>query len=103
MNLMDTLFNLLQILMDAGLILLCCQTVFKEREHWGRKDFLLFPVITLFFMAARAGMTVGSPSGPLFAKEGYEVAPSNLSLIHIWTRAIPACLSPARTAASRPT
>lgn len=77
MNLMDTLFNLLQILMDAGLILLCCQTVFKEREHWGRKDFLLFPVITLFFMAARAGMTVGSPSGPLFAKEGYEVAPSN--------------------------
>lgn len=78
MNCMDTIFNLLQILLDAGLVLLCCQTVFKEREDREVKDLLLLPVITLIFMAARAGMTVGnSPSGTLFAAEGYEVAPSN--------------------------
>lgn len=77
-NGMDTILYLVQILLDAGLILQCCQAVFKEREEREGKDFLLFPIITVFFMAARAGMTVGSSlSGPLFAAEGYEIAPSN--------------------------
>ena len=77
-NGMDTILKLLQILLDAGLILQCCQAVFKQREDREKKDFLLLPIITIFFMAARAELSVGSsPSGPQFAAEGYEIAPSN--------------------------
>lgn len=64
MNLMDTLFNLLQILMDAGLILLCCQTVFKEREHWGEKGFPAVPCHYAVFYGGEGGDDSWKPLGP---------------------------------------
>lgn len=54
-NGMDTILYLVQILLDAGLILQCCQAVFKEREEREGKDFLLFPIITVFFYGGESG------------------------------------------------
>lgn len=64
-------------MLDAGLIFYCCEVIFKENAGIEPKDFLLFPIISLFCMAARAGITVGGPSVVLFSAQGYEVAPTN--------------------------
>lgn len=79
---MELLWNIIQILLDAGLLFLCCEGVFRDERHRAAKDILLYPILTLFCMAARVSVTAGGRAHSLFHAQGFEIAPAdNLFLL----------------------
>lgn len=74
---MKTIINLLQILLDAGLLFVCCEWMFRENYNRIAKDFLLFPIIIFFCMAGRVSLIVGGKSSHLFLAQGFEIAPAD--------------------------
>ena len=42
---MDFLMNLIQLGLDAGILALCCEVVFRQRAEIKAKDFFIFPIL----------------------------------------------------------
>ena len=74
---MDGVVKLAEIVLDAGLLALCCEGMFRERETRRARDLLLFPAFVLFFMAARLRVTVGAEADGLLASEGFDLLPAD--------------------------
>lgn len=84
---MGGVVKLAEIVLDAGLLALCCEGMFRERETRRARDLLLFPAFVLFFMAARLRVTVGAEADGLLASEGFDFLPavtSRLSCFSFW-------------------
>ena len=41
---MDFLMNLIQLGLDAGILALCCEVVFRQKAEIKAKDFFVFPI-----------------------------------------------------------
>lgn len=42
---MDFLMNLIQLGLDAGILALCCEVVFRQKAEIKAKDFFVFPIL----------------------------------------------------------
>lgn len=75
---MENILNLLQILLDAGLLFLCLERMFRNKNNpFAVTDWLLYPVVIFFCMAARVNIIAGIKAPVLFPGQGFEIAPAN--------------------------
>lgn len=74
---METVINLTEMILDSILLFLCCESIFREKQHRNPKDNLLIPAFLLFLMASRVQITVGSYGESLFSSKGFEIVPAN--------------------------
>lgn len=66
-----------QIFLDTLLLFFCCQGSFRERPYKNPKDFLLFPLIAFYLLAARVGIFAGGQENGIFLTRGLEIAPAD--------------------------
>lgn len=74
---MVNILHLFQIILDTALLFLCCEGLFRDKTDRRRKDFLLFPLLFLFCMAARVSVIAGAQAEDLFLAKGFEIAPAD--------------------------
>ena len=46
---MDFLMNLIQLGLDAGILALCCEVVFRQKAEIKAKEFFIFPIFLSCF------------------------------------------------------
>lgn len=59
-GIMETIIIVLQLCLDAAMLTLCCESVFRTRHTAKRKDLFLFPVLFVVCMASRSVITAGN-------------------------------------------
>ena len=75
---MENVVSILQILLDAALLFLCLERMFRNKNNpFAVADWLLYPVVIFFCMAARVNIIAGIKTPILFPRQGFEVAPAN--------------------------
>ena len=75
---METIWSLLQIFLDAGLLLFCIEKMFQDENYSAvRRKYGLYPVLVIFCMGARVSYIEGGKAPTLFAVNGYEIAPAD--------------------------
>lgn len=75
---METIWSLLQIFLDAGLLLLCLEKMFQDENHSaGKRKYGIYPVLVIFCMGARVNYIAGGEARELFLVNGYEIAPAD--------------------------
>ncbi|MGI5888472.1 MAG: sensor histidine kinase [Oscillospiraceae bacterium] len=74
---MDFLTALVQMGLDAGLLTLCCEFVFRTRAERRWKDFLIFPIFLVLCAVTRVDIAVGEDLTAAFRMEGFEILPSD--------------------------
>lgn len=75
---METIWSLLQIFLDAGLLLLCLEKMFQDENHFaGKRKYGIYPVLVIFCMGARGNYIAGGEARELFLVNGYEIAPAD--------------------------
>ena len=74
---MDAVVDLVQLGLDAGILALCCEAVFRQRAEGKARDFLLFPILFLFCIVTRVNFTAGKTMTASFQGEGLEILPAN--------------------------
>lgn len=74
---MENTINLIQTILDALLIFLCCQGVFREKTAPKTQDALFLLGIILFCMAARITIIAGDQTDLFFLAQGFEIAPAD--------------------------
>ena len=50
---MDFLMNLIQLGLDAGILALCCEVVFRQKAEIKAKDFFVFPIFLVICVVPR--------------------------------------------------
>lgn len=78
---METIIIVLQLCLDAAMLTLCCESVFRTRHTAKRKDLFLFPVLFVVCMASRSVITAGNEFHILFPLSGFELAPADNTVI----------------------
>lgn len=74
---MENMVNLIQIILDAMLIFLCCEGVFRDKIAQKLQDGLLFLYIFLFCMVARVHVIAGGQPDFFFLTQGFEITPAD--------------------------
>lgn len=80
-GIMETIIIVLQLCLDAAMLTLCCESVFRTRHTAKRKDLFLFPVLFVVCMASRSVITAGNEFHILFPLSGFELAPADNTVI----------------------
>lgn len=73
----DIVTNILQLCLDAATLTLCCLALFRERRSLGKRDILLFPLLLLCCIVARADFVAVGEKGSLSMQGGGEISLSN--------------------------
>lgn len=73
----DIIIHILQLCLDAAALTLCCLALFRERHALHKKDILLFPLLLLCCIVARADFVAVDKKGRLFMQKGFEISLSN--------------------------
>ncbi len=81
---METAIKLTEIFLDTILLFLCCESIFREKQHIIWRDFLLIPVFLLFLMASRAQITAGVYDESFFSSQGFEIVPANSLFVSLF-------------------
>lgn len=50
---MDFLMNLIQLGLDAGILALCCEVVFRQKAEIKAKEFFIFPIFLVICVVTR--------------------------------------------------
>ena len=74
---MDFLMNLIQLGLDAGILALCCEVVFRQRAEIKAKDFFIFPILLVLCVVPRVDFSVGANMTASFRSEGFEILPAD--------------------------
>ena len=59
---MDFLMNLIQLALDAGILALCCEVVFRQRAEIKAKDFFIFPILLVLCVVPRVDFSIDLPA-----------------------------------------
>ncbi len=81
---METVIKLTEIILDTILLFLCCESIFREKQHRSWKDFMLIPVFLLFLMASRVQITAGAYGESFFSSQGFEIVPANSLFVSLF-------------------
>lgn len=81
---METVIKLTEMILDTILLFLCCESIFREKQHRRRRDFLLIPVFLLFLMASRVQITAGAYGESYFSSQGSEIVPANSLFVSLF-------------------
>ena len=57
---MDFLMNLIQLGLDAGILALCCEVVFRQKAEIKAKDFFVFPILLVLCVVPRVDFSIGA-------------------------------------------
>lgn len=75
---METIWSLLQLLLDAGLLFFCIEKMFQDENHSAvRRKYGLYPVLVILCMGVRVSYIAGGKAPTLFELNGYEIAPAD--------------------------
>ena len=74
---MDFLMNLIQLGLDAGILALCCEVVFRQRAEIKAKDFFIFPILLVLCVVPRVDFSVGANMTASLRSEGFEILPAD--------------------------
>lgn len=74
---MDFLMNLIQLGLDAGILALCCEVVFRQRAEMRMKDFSIFPILLVLCAVPRVNFSIGTDMTASFHSEGFEILPAD--------------------------
>ena len=74
---MDFLMNLIQLGLDAGILALCCEAVFRQRKERKARDFVMFPMLLALCVVPRVDFSIGANMTASFRTEGFEILPSD--------------------------
>ena len=74
---MDFLMNLIQLGLDAGILALCCEVVFRQRAEIKAKDFFIFPILLVLCVVPRVDFSVEANMTASFRSEGFEILPAD--------------------------
>ena len=75
---METIWSLLQIFLDAGLLLFCIEKMFQDENYSAvRRKYGLYPVLVILCMGVRVSYIAGGKAPTLFEVNGYEIAPAD--------------------------
>lgn len=74
---MGNLMNFIQILLDIGLLFMCCEAIFQEKADRAVRDILLLPLFFLVCVWARVNVIAGGQATVFLLSKGYEIAPAN--------------------------
>lgn len=58
---MDFLMNLIQLGLDAGILALCCEVVFRQKAEIKAKDFFVFPILLVLCVVPRVDFSIVCP------------------------------------------
>lgn len=72
---MDFFMNLIQLGLDAGILTLCCEAIFRPREDVRIKDFFIFPIFVIIFIVTRVDFTFSAKMTASFPGDGFEILP----------------------------
>lgn len=73
----EFIVQLIQLGLDAGIIALCCEAVFKQRLDAKFRDFLLFPLLFFICIVPRVNFTVSEAMTAYFPVKGFDILPVN--------------------------
>ena len=51
--------NLIQLGLDAGILALCCEVVFRQKAEIKAKDFFVFPILLVLCVVPRVDFSIG--------------------------------------------
>ena len=74
---MDFLMNLIQLGLDAGILALCCEVVFRQKVEIKAKDFFVFPILLVLCVVPRVDFSIGANMTASFRSEGFEILPAD--------------------------
>ena len=74
---MDFLMNLIQLGLDAGILALCCEVVFRQKAEIKAKDFFVFPIFLVICVVPRMDFSIGANMTASFRSEGFEILPAD--------------------------
>ena len=74
---MDFLMNLIQLGLDAGILALCCEVVFRQKAEIKAKDFFVFPIFLVICVVPRMDFSIGANMTVSFRSEGFEILPAD--------------------------
>jgi len=74
---MDFLMNLIQLGLDAGILALCCEVVFRQKAEIKAKDFFVFPILLVLCVVPRVDFSIGANMPASFRSEGFEILPAD--------------------------
>lgn len=72
---MDFFMNLIQLGLDAGILTLCCEVVFRQRAEVRIKDFFILPIFVIIFVVTRVDFIFSAKMTASFRREGFEILP----------------------------
>ena len=78
---MDFLMNLIQLGLDAGILALCCEVVFRQKAEIKAKDFFVFPILLVLCVVPRVDFSIGANMTPSFNNFTFDNA--NFSFVGI--------------------
>lgn len=73
---MDFLMNLIQLGLDAGILALCCEVVFRQKAEIKAKEFFIFPIFLVICVVTRMDFSIGANMTASFRSEGFEMLPA---------------------------
>lgn len=68
---------LIQLGLDAGILALCCEAIFRSKSEVKIKDFLLFPIFFIFCIVTSINFTAGNGVTASFQTRGFEIVPAD--------------------------
>ena len=74
---MDFLMNLIQLGLDAGILALCCEVVFRQKVEINAKEFFIFPIFLVICVVTRMDFSIGANMTASFRSEGFEMLPAD--------------------------
>ena len=74
---MDFLMNLIQLGLDAGILALCCEVVFRQKAEIKAKEFFIFPIFLVICVVTRMDFSIGANMTASFRSEGFEMLPAD--------------------------
>ena len=65
--------NLIQLGLDAGILALCCEVVFRQKAEIKAKEFFIFPIFLVICVVTRMDFSIGANMTASFRSEGFEI------------------------------
>ena len=69
--------NLIQLGLDAGILALCCEVVFRQKAEIKAKEFFIFPIFLVICVVTRMDFSIGANMTASFRSEGFEMLPAD--------------------------
>ena len=69
--------NLIQLGLDAGILALCCEVVFRQKAEIKAKEFFIFPILLVLCVVPRVDFSIGANMTASFRSEGFEILPAD--------------------------